>query len=204
MANPQTAKEREARKKFIHARHRVVFTGACAFIAAAVLISLPFVLSSSNSKVTDASSSDNFGVTAPCAPEDTVAADTKTITVRVLNGTLKVGLGGAVQEALDLRGFITKDAENYSDTAVSRTEIIFGKNSIVDAYTLLGHFNDAALHMDDRDDKLVDVVIGDTFDNLNPEKDVLTSVGQPLKSVKGCAPSDSMTNLPIAPPHEAV
>ena len=188
MANPQTAKEREARKKFIHARHRVVFTGACAFIAAAVLISLPFVLSSSNSKVT----------------EDTVAADTKTITVRVLNGTLKVGLGGAVQEALDLRGFITKDAENYSDTAVSRTEIIFGKNSIVDAYTLLGHFNDAALHMDDREDKLVDVVIGDTFDNLNPEKDVLTSVGQPLKSVKGCVPSDLMTNLPIAPPHEAV
>ena len=184
MANPQTAKEREARKKFIHARHRVVFTGACAFIAAAVLISLPFVLSSSNSKVTDASSSDNFGVTAPCAPEDTVA--------------------GAVQEALDLRGFITKDAENYSDTAVSRTEIIFGKNSIVDAYTLLGHFNDAALHMDDREDKLVDVVIGDTFDNLNPEKDVLTSVGQPLKSVKGCVPSDLMTNLPIAPPHEAV
>lgn len=56
--------------------------------------------------------------------------------------------------------------DNYSSTDVERTTIYFGKNAINQAYTLIGNFTDATMIMTAREDQLIDVVIGATFNDL--------------------------------------
>lgn len=48
--------------------------------------------------------------------------------------------------------------------------------------------------MDDRQDKLIDVVLGVTFNNLKPKTDV-PAAGATIVEIKGCADFNSMKNL---------
>ena len=99
----------------------------------------------------------------------------------MLNGTKFAGFAKAVSDALQNREFNAQTPGNYTKK-VDRTMIVFGKNGVNQAYTVASNFSDAMLVMDDRQDQLVDVVVGATFDNLQ----------------------DKMTNLPKASEHDAV
>ena len=62
--------------------------------------------------------------------------------------------------------------------------IIFGKNAINQAYTVNSNFTDATMVMDDREDMLIDVVVGATFDNLQNQKKVPTA-GKEIRQLRG-------------------
>ena len=95
--------------------------------------------------------------------------ENRNITVRVLNGTEFSGFAQAVSSALQNSEFNTQAAGNYTSSQVERTMIIFGKNAVNQAYTVNSNFTDAKMVMDDREDMLIDVVVGATFDNLQDQ-----------------------------------
>lgn len=208
---PQVQDERKARQQFVRDRQTVVFTVAIAILAVALVISLLvfFGILGKKPQSANVESSPNYGVSVPCpvAGEagNALAVANSSINVRVLNGTGKSGLADAVTSALAFRGFVTQPASNYPGTQViKRTQVLFGKNAINEAYTLAAQFNDAILQMDDREDKLIDVVIGSTFSDLNNEKDIHLSTDKALTKIQGCVSADAMKSLPKAVQHDPI
>ena len=200
----QATDERTARKEYIRRRQKTVFGIAGAILAVAMVISLLFFFHVGGlGAVKSTAVQPNYGQQAPCAVKDTDGkakyVENRNITLRVLNGTKFSGFAKAVSDALQNREFNAQTPGNYTKK-VDRTMIVFGVNQ---AYTVASNFSDAMLVMDDRQDQLVDVVVGATFDNLQDVKNV-PAAGKPITSIKGCVAADKMTNLPKASEHDAV
>ena len=66
--------------------------------------------------------------------------------------------------------------------------IIFVKNASIRAQMVNSNFTDATMVMDDREDMLIDVVVGATFDNLQNQKKVPTA-GKEIDSLRDALPS---------------
>lgn len=214
--------EREARKAFIRDRQRMVFTITAVILAVVLVVaSLFFTGVIGNGKdSTKAAQAPNHGVLAPCPPllsEDkdqdgtpqyAKVMNNSDVVVRVLNGTDKSGLGKAVGNALNLRGFSIESLDNYNVDGhlqtVANTQIRFGRNAIPQAYTTLVNFNDAVLVMDDRQDKLIDVIVGNSFDNLISESQVKQTAGVEIEPIQGCSDVNAMTDLPKTDEHTQV
>lgn len=205
--------EREARREYIRHRQRIVFAIAGA-VMAVVLVFATLVYT----KVIDLQPDTvktvqpNYGVKAPCAAKNQDGTPMKwpandTTKVRVLNGTEFMGLGNAVYEELQNRHFTMAElqAGNYTSNKVDRTMIVFGEQAINNAYALARNFSDAELVMDDRPDRLVDVVIGNTFNNLRSDKEMKKD-GDAIKDIEGCLSVDQMKKqgLPKAPEHALI
>lgn len=203
MAGRIPTNEREARKLYVHDRHRMVVTVIIAVMVLTLVICIPTAAGLFD-RTSEEVAQPNYGVTAPCVATGTTAVDASKITVRVLNATDKSGLGTAVANELQTRGFAIQGIDNYSGGTLDRTEIRFGKNAIAEAYTLAGNLNDAIMRMDSRDDSLVDLLIGSSFYDLLDEDQVTTLSGSTLQSIKGCVAADAITDLPEALPHDAV
>ena len=122
--------------------------------------------------------------------------ENRNITLRVLNGTKFSGFAKAVSDALQNREFNPQTPDNYTKK-VDRTMIVFGKNGVNQAYTVASNFTDAMLVMDDRQDQLIDVIVGATFDNLQDTKKV-PAAGKAITGIQGCVAVDKMTDLPKA------
>lgn len=201
MTNSEPLDEREARRQFVRRRQKMVFTIAiCALVV--IMIVAGLVIASSVGRSTKESKvvRPNYGVSLPCPPQDSKLVNHPDIRIRVLNGTSKSGLGTAVASALRNRGFNMQGVGDYPNkTETARTEIRFGIKGIDRGYTVATQFNDAIMIMDDRNDDLVDVVIGATFNDLNDE-DKSSTVGKDIEGIKGCvADPASMKDLPEAP-----
>lgn len=210
MTTPEAFDERKARQKFVRDRQKMVFSIAIVILIVAMVISLLvyFGVIGKSSKASQAEQP-NYGVVTACPTKDNQGTskvlNSNTVTVRVLNATSNVGLAKAVSSALENRGFTMQNPKNYPGTTVfKRTEIRFGKNGINQAYTLKRHFNDAIMRMDDRSDKLVDVVIGSTFSVLVNENDVQPGVGEEIQGFSNCQDAAKITKLAKAPDHTAV
>lgn len=197
--------ERRARQEYVHDRQKMVVTYALIFLVACLTLALLVcfnvvsVFFGSNT----AGPEDNYGVTAPCVPDGATAVEPSEVTVRVLNGTNKSGIAQAVSEALNDRGFAIEGIGNANKT-YERTEILTGKNTLPQAYTLYAQFSNAILRMDNRTDSLIDVVIGNNFDNLKATDKITVKTGSKLTSIRGCVAADKMTDVPKALPHTPV
>ncbi|MEE1295807.1 MAG: LytR C-terminal domain-containing protein [Bifidobacterium sp.] len=208
MAN--NSEEREARQAYVRRKQTIVFgvTGAILVVAMIVALLFYFHVGGLGKEETSNSQAENYGVTAPCATTSsdktpTKYLDNKSVTVRVLNGTSSTGFAQAVASALENREFVVQSVDNYDKSNVERTQIVFGKNAIAQAYTLAGQVPDAELVMDDRQDKLVDLVLGSSFNNLTDTKSV-PKVGSAIENREGCKGADQMKDLPKAPEHDSV
>ena len=205
----QANDERAARKQYIRRRQKVAFTITGAILTVALVISLLFFFHVGGlGRVKSAAVQPNYGQQAPCATQEQDGSNGKyvenrNITVRVLNGTEFSGFAQAVSSALQNREFNTQAAGNYTSSQVERTMIIFGKNAVNQAYTVNSNFTDAKMVMDDREDMLIDVVVGATFDNLQDQKQVPTA-GKKIESFEGCVTVDKMADVQKAPEHDAV
>ncbi|KFJ05724.1 LytR C-terminal domain-containing protein [Bifidobacterium tsurumiense] len=201
--------ERELRKAYVRRRQTIVFSVVATVMAVAVIVSSLFMfhvfgLGEQDSPVVKP----NYGIQAPCAPADQDGnpakyVDNSSVSIRVMNGTAFSGFAKAVGEALANRSFNVTSVGNYSTTSVERTTIYFGKNAIAEAYTLNSNFTDAILQMDDREDKLIDVVLGATFKDLQDKQNV-PAAGANITNIEGCVAADQMTNVPKAAEHTAV
>ena len=197
--------EREARREYVHYRHRLVIGFSITVLVAITIIAsliLAGVVHTEDQETNLTTKANNFGITAPCPPKDAAAPAYSQITVRVLNGTTHAGLANAVNQAIQLRGVMTQDIAN-STTKLDRTEIRAGKNAITQAYVVNEMFPDAILRLDDRSDALVDIILGDTFDNLAPASDV-TKPGKKLPPLQGCVSAAKLKVQIKAPKHQAV
>jgi hypothetical protein len=201
--------EREERRRYVRKRQRTVFTVLGVVMLVMVLISSVFLFHIGGAGLQSVpEAAPNYGQAAPCAPTDKANPEAKylsssKVTIRVLNGTPSSGFAQAVGDALANRGFAVNSIGNYSATNVDRTIIYFGKNAISDAYTVNSNFTDAMMVMDDRTDKLVDIVLGSTFKNLR-SKGKVPAAGSAIDNIKGCKDASAMTSLPKAIEHPAV
>ncbi|KAB8287303.1 LytR cell envelope-related transcriptional attenuator [Bifidobacterium ramosum] len=208
--------ERQARKAYMRRRQRKVFGIAGTLLVVVLVIALMFYYHAFGlGESKQAATLPNYGVTAPCAPTDSKGnpvkyLDNRDVSIRVLNGTTFGGLAGAVADELqNNRAFPDVKAETYLDAKgnqiqdVERTTIRFGKNAIAQGYTVAANFTDAVMVMDDRDDLLVDVVLGGTFNDL-VDRDKVPGSGTEITSIEGCVAADKMTNLPKAITHDPV
>ncbi|MDF7663092.1 LytR C-terminal domain-containing protein [Bifidobacterium sp. ESL0763] len=202
--------EREARRQYVrHRQTRVILTTIAAMVVVLIIALLMFfhVFGIGIKKTTAAEP--NFGATSVCAPVDQSGAPAKypqntEVKIRVLNGTKFVGFAKAVGEALSNRHFTVTNVSNYTSQKIERTTIYYGVNSIDEAYTLNSNFNDAKMVMDNRQDKLVDVIVGATFNDLNGKKHV-PAPGTKIKNIQGCTPLKKVNTakLPQAIAHDA-
>ena len=205
----QPSDERVARRAYVHSRQIKVFTLLGMVLAAALVISSLFFFHIFGLGIpATAAVQPNYGSVAPCVPKDSEGNNdpylsNDKITIRVQNGTKFAGLAGAVGDALKNRQFVVSTVGNYASEDVDRTIIYFGKNAIPEAYTVDGNFTDAKLVMDDRTDKLIDVVIGATFNDLADLKNA-PATGSPITNVSGCQDAAAMKNLPKAIEHPKV
>ena len=202
----QANDERAARKEYIRRRQKTVFSIVGAVMVVAMVVSLLFFFHVGGlGNVKSAAVQPNYGQQAPCPIKEADGnkakyVENRNITLRVLNGTKFSGFAKAVSDALQNREFNTQAAGNYTSSKVERTMIIFGKNAINQAYTVNSNFTDATMVMDDREDMLIDVVVGATFDNLQNQK----KAGKEIDSFEGCVTVDKMTDVQKAPEHDAV
>ena len=192
----QANDERAARKEYIRRRQKTVLSIVGTIMAVAMVVSLLFFFHVGG-----------LGNVKSCAVKEADGnkakyVENRNITLRVLNGTKFSGFAKAVSDALQNREFNTQTPDNYTKK-VERTMIVFGKNAINQAYTVASNFTDAQLVMDDRQDQLIDVIVGATFDNLQDTKKV-PAAGKEITSIQGCVAADKMTDLQKAPEHEAV
>lgn len=200
---------REARKEYVHRRQTIVFAIVGVVLVVALFVSSLFLFHVGGlGEVKTTAQGANYGTTAPCVSPAADGSkpkylDNKSVTTRVLNGTKFSGFANAVGQALTNREFVVQGVDNYNNSKVERTTIVFGKNAIPQAYTLAANFPDAKLQMDDRQDKLVDVILGATFQNLTAE-DKLPKTGSEIPNIEGCKPVSEMKDLPKAPEHTSV
>ncbi len=200
----QNNEVREARKRYVRKRQTVVF-GICGVVLVASLVAslLVFFHVGGLGEVKSAAVEANYGRTAPADGSKPKYPENRAVTVRVLNGTKFTGFANAVGQALENREFVVQGVDNYDSAKVERTQIVFGKNAIAQAYTIASNFPDAQLVMDDREDKLVDIILGATFKDLE-ETDQLPKTGSEIPNVEGCKPADQLTSVPKAPEHTPV
>ncbi len=199
--------ERAARKAYIRNRQKRVFSITAAILTVALVVASLFYFKVINiSQGTKTVNEPNYGQAVPCAAknEDGTAmkwSESSTVPVRVRNGTEFAGLAKAVSEALQDHQFNVVGVDDYTSHNVERTTIYFGENAINPAYTLNAYFTDAVMVMDDRNDRLVDVVVGATFNNLQKGKK-----GGTIKDFQGCKTVDEMKKigLPKASEHTEV
>ena len=173
----QANDERAARKEYIRRRQKTVFSIVGAVMVVAMVVSLLFFFHVGGlGNVKSAAVQPNYGQQAPCPIKEADGnkakyVENRNITLRVLNGTKFSGFAKAVSDALQNREFNPQTPGNYTKK-VDRTMIVFGKNGVNQAYTVASNFTDAMLVMDDRQDQLIDVIVGATFDNLQDTKKV--------------------------------
>ena len=186
----QANDERAARKEYIRRRQKTVFSIVGAVMVVAMVVSLLFFFHVGGlGNVKSAAVQPNYGQQAPCP-------------IKEADGTKFSGFAKAVSDALQNREFNPQTPDNYTKK-VDRTMIVFGKNGVNQAYTVASNFTDAMLVMDDRQDQLIDVIVGATFDNLQDTKKV-PAAGKAITGIQGCVAVDKMTDLPKAPEHDAV
>ena len=186
--------EREARKAYVRRRQTIVFSISGAVLAVVLVIALLFNFHVFGlGEVETPASQPNYGNAAPCAVKDSSGkaqyVSNASVGIRVMNGTSHGQFAKAVGEAL-------------ASTDVERTTIYFGKNAINQAYTLIGNFTDATMIMTAREDQLIDVVIGATFNDLQDTNSSPQS-GKTITNIEGCKAADSMTKLPADTKHDA-
>lgn len=198
--------ERAARKQYVRRRQNIVFGITGTVMVVALVVSLLFYFHIFGLGVVASSSDEpNYGVVAPCSQTDDdgnpgTTVDNRNINVRVLNGVGQQGFALAVSEALENRSFQVQGYANFTSSNVERTTIYFGASTINEAYTLNNNFNDAVMVMDDREDTLIDVVLGATFEDLVDTSEV-PATGTEIEDFSNCVAVSDMTDIPAAIDH---
>ncbi|AEG45441.1 LytR C-terminal domain-containing protein [Isoptericola variabilis] len=117
------------------------------------------------------------------------------VEVRVINASTTSGLAGAHAEVLRDRGFnvvLTGDLDHL----LTHSELRFGTSGIVAAYTLAAQLSDVRMVLDDRQDAVVDLLVGEEYERPVPEEEVALRADEPLQNAPGCVQVEEIT--PVA------
>lgn len=108
------------------------------------------------------------------------------IRVNVLNGSKRVGLATITAEVLGTRKFKIGEVSNFNDYVVQApAEVHFGPAGRNAAYLVSLYIDGAVLVEDERTDDSVDLVIGQTFEDLRDDDVVEREKSRPIASPSG-------------------
>ena len=201
MTSPGYDQARVERRRREHERQAVVFGVLIAFLAVCGIFALAVysgaISSPFNRPFTTVGVTEQETYPVPCVPPvegqpdgalPSAYSDTQ---VRLLNASGESGLAKAHRTVLVDRGF---DIVATGDVPVllKESEIRFGRNGIVQAYTLAAQFPEIRLVLDDRTERRVDLLIGEDFEAPLSVDDVDVAADQPLKNVTGCVAAKSI------------
>lgn len=207
MSTPVQDPARVTRRRREHERQAVIYGVLCAALllvglgALAVYtgaIDAPFARGFTNPHEVD------DDVTPPCLPavegqpDGALPLANADVHVRIYNASGTAGIAGANQQVLERRGFSIDGIGDYGST-ITRSELRFGSNGIVAAYTLAAHFPSMNLVLDTREDATVDLLVGERYDRPLNEDDVPIAGDTPLRNAQGCKPAAEIDAVPAPP-----
>jgi hypothetical protein len=189
------------RRRREHERQAVVFGVLIAFLAVCGIFALAVysgaISSPFNRPFTTIGVSEQKTYPAPCLPavkgqpDGALPIAYAQVQVHLLNASGEQGLASAHETVLVDRGFDILDKNNVS-LVLQESELRFGKNGTVQAYTLAAQFPKMRLVLDDRGGPAVDLLIGENFDAPLDVEDVDVAADQPLHNADGCVPMNSI------------
>jgi len=201
VTSPGYDQARVERRRREHERQAVVFGVLIAFLAVCGIFALAVysgaISSPFNRPFTTVGVTEQETYPVPCVPEvsgqpdgalPSAYSDTQ---VRVLNASGESGLATAHESVLADRGFNIVGKGNVP-VLLQESEIRFGRKGIVQAYTLAAQFPEIRLVLDDRDDRKIDLLIGEDYVPPLDVEDVQLTADQPLRNAEGCVPADSI------------
>jgi hypothetical protein len=193
------------RQKQMHTRHRkrlvfLAMASGLVVVASLIYFTVGEIIFPAQTQGISSKISPQNDYPMPCLTTPVDLVDPGEIHIRVLNGTTKGGFARAVSNALALRDYSVLPPDNAPEH-VQETYIYYGVNTIAHAYQLAREFYDPVLVLDDREDYLIDVVIGSKFDNLVPVESVAAvGSGVLISSPSNCVTPESITK-PVAFAH---
>jgi hypothetical protein len=191
--------ERRRRK---HERQAVVFGLLIALLAVTGLVAVALytgaIESPFDQPIHTPGAGDDEAPTPPCLPavegqpDGPLPVPYAEVQVRVINASTTSGLAGAYSEVLVDRGFTVAVTGNLA-RAITKSELRFGVNGIVHAYTLAAHLPEVRMVLDDRQDAVVDVLLGEEYERPVPAEEVPLRADQPLQNAPDCRPAAELT-----------
>ncbi|MDR7383633.1 LytR C-terminal domain-containing protein [Promicromonospora iranensis] len=203
MTSPGYDQARVERRRREHERQAVVFGVLIAFLAVCGIFALAVysgaISSPFDRPFTTVGVSEQKSYPVPCLPAvkgqpdgalPTAYTDTR---VRLLNASGEQGLASAHETVLADRGFVIEGTPGNVPMLLQESELRFGTKGIVQAYTLAAQFPKMRMVLDDRRDRVIDLLIGENFDPPLGVEDVELAADQPLRNAEGCVPADEIT-----------
>lgn len=137
--------------------------------------------------------SDDDGVAAPtpppCPAEEDMPVPYSDVEMRVFNTTDVSGLAAAAGDAFVERGFDVSAVSNDDASIIAAAELRFGPHAIAQAYTIEAQLEGAQMRLDEtRTDTVVDVLVGDAYDDLKPVELVDLVPDEPFPPLPDCVP----------------
>jgi hypothetical protein len=203
VTDPSYDEARGVRRRRQHERQAVVFGVIIAFLAVAGILALAMYTGSLvgpfQRPFTVVGVSQQEEVPVPCLPQVNGQPDGALplpyaeVEVNSLNASESQGVAKAFEDVLVSRGFTVLELGTMAEEdRLEVSELRFGVNGIVHAYTLAAQFPSIRMVMDKRTGKRVDLLIGEKYDKPLAVEDV-PAVDAPLENVDGCVPADEIT-----------
>lgn len=170
------------------ARVRALVVIGVLFVTAAILVVVALVKDSQRDPKAAAGCPEGAVLVNAQLPDEN-----KDVKIKVFNGTKEPGLAEQVASDFTHRGFAVDEKRANSPKAVKGVALVrFGPKSVGDAWLVRAYFlQEATAEFDpERDDDVVDVLIGTKFQQLATETEVrqsLTMLGNPIPPAGTCA-----------------
>lgn len=117
------------------------------------------------------------------------------VTVKVLNGTDKTGRALEVRKKLEERGFVVVEHANAREVTEGTALVRYGPRAAGSAQLVRAQIPDAVAAPDERDDDVVELVIGPDFADLTPADQVqrvVNGLGDPVLPSPSCSKDKGM------------
>lgn len=200
MTDPSQDDPRVARRRHEHERQAVVFGVIIAFLAVCGILALLMYTGSLvgpfHRDFTVVGVSQQKEVPAPCLPavegqpDGALPLPYSDVRVNALNASEGSGVAQAFKTTLVERGFTVLEMGNVpEDNRIEDTEIRFGHQGIVAAYTLAAQFPSIRLVLDDRTGKNIDLLIGTEYDTPIDIDESPIPADEPLENADDCVPA---------------
>ena len=191
--NSSAYRARSKRKQNRRVRQTVIFGSICGAMLLALLLSSSIYSGTIDGPFDIAFTSDKEDAQAPTPPPCPDPEDTpitySDVELNIYNTTDVSGLAAAASDAFHERGFEVLEVSNEDIPIKSTAELRFGPHAIAAAYTVEAQLDGALLRLDEnRTDTVVDVLLGESYDELRPTEVIELVPDEPLDPLPDCVP----------------
>lgn len=185
--------EREQRRRNKRLRQTILFSSLFSVLALAVVFSYNIYSGTISGPFDIDFTADDDGAAAPvpppCPADDDMPVPYSDVEMRVFNTTDVSGLAAAAGDAFTERGFEVTEVSNEEATITATAELRFGPHAIAQAYTIEAQLEGAQMRLDEtRTDTVVDVLLGDAYDDLKLVELVDLIPDEPFPPLPDCVP----------------